>query len=157
MSPGPPPPTASFLPDGHARRPDGAPVRGAVARLARSRQAIIEQIAQPPQRPEQAEPEGWFARLRAVAGTWWRHHPAHLGVELATPVLSRYASRSPWRFLALAAAGGALVAIVRPWRLLSVTGLLVAVAKSSQFSSLLLSALSAVDGPRDREPRERAR
>ncbi len=154
MSPGSPPPMASFLPQGHSRRPGAAPASDAVARLARSRLALVEQIAQPTPRPEPGAPAGWRSRLRSGAGTWWRHHPAHLALELATPVVSTYAGRRPWQFLALAAASGALIAIVRPWRLLSVTGLLVAVAKSSQLSSLLLSALSAVDAPTRREPDE---
>lgn len=154
MSPMRPPAAANFLPEGQDRRLHGAPAGDAASRLARSRLAIIEQIAQPSQRPGPGEPAGWFTRLAAAAGTWWRHHPAHLALELATPVVSNYARRRPWQFLALAAASGALIAIVRPWRLLSITGLLVAVAKSSQLSSLLLSALSVVDGPRGREPYE---
>jgi hypothetical protein len=42
--------------------------------------------------------------------------------------------------------------IARPWRLISVTGLLVAVLKSSQLSSVLMSAMSAADFKKDHEP-----
>lgn len=112
----------------------------AAARLARSRLAIIEAIGQPRQRPASGEPGALFGRLGAAAGDWWRAHPAHLGLQLATAALSSYAASRPWRFLALAAASGALIAVVRPWRLLSITGALMAILKSSQLSNLLLSA-----------------
>lgn len=120
--------------------------RDAAARLARSRQAIAEQMGEPSDRPGQAEPAGWFGREKAAAGTWWRYHPARAGLGLATSLLSRFARRSPWQFLAVAAATGALVAVTRPWRLLTVSGVLLAVVKSPQFPRLLLSALAAAGG-----------
>ena len=148
----------------------------AADRLARSRLAIIDQIEHRDQRPrrseaprrprreaEHGEPEdevresangGWFARLRSAAATWWRYHPAHMGLDLATPALSAYAGRKPMQFLGIAAAVGALVVIARPWRLISVTSLLVAIAKSSQLSTVLLSALSAADYQKDHESPE---
>jgi hypothetical protein len=85
---------------------------------------------------------GWFGHMKNVLGTWWRHHPASLGVELATPVLSNYAARKPVQYLAIAAAVGAVVVVLRPWRLISVTGLVVALLKSSQLSTLVLSAMA---------------
>jgi hypothetical protein len=142
----------------------------AAHRLAKSRQAIIDQIqrgehrdtghaSQNKRRREQGheqehgEPKtgdpGWFANLRRAAGTWWRHHPAHMAIELATPALAVQAQAKPLRFLGIAAATGALIVIMRPWRLISITGLLVGVAKSSQLSSLLMSALSAADYQKD--------
>ena len=144
-------------------------------RLARSRLAIIAQVqrrgrggrggreddfareehAHARQR-ERGEPDwvsleeregiaGWISGLKRAFGTWWRHHPAHMGVELATPMLSNYAQRKPVQYLAIAAAVGAFVVVVRPWRLITVGGLLAALLKSSQVSSLLMSALSAAD------------
>ncbi|MCM2253481.1 MAG: hypothetical protein NDJ19_14060 [Ramlibacter sp.] len=77
-----------------------------------------------------------------------------MGLELATPALSAFAQRKPLQFLGIAAASGALLVIARPWRLVSVTGLLVAIAKSSQLSTVLLSALSAADFQRDQERQE---
>lgn len=150
----------------------------AADRLARTRLAIIEQIQHGEHRhkrsdthrrrerePEggeaaQGEPgdgqdgQGWFARARDAAGKWWRYHPAHLGLELATPALSGYAASKPLQFLGIAAAVGALVVIARPWRLISLTGLLVAIAKSSPVSGLLLSALSAANDRKEHERHE---
>ena len=45
---------------------------------------------------------------------WWRHHPAHMALELATPALSGYARRKPVQFLGIAAAVGAVVLVARP-------------------------------------------
>lgn len=97
---------------------------------------------------------GWISRLKRVGGAWWRHHPAHMGLELATPVLSDFAARRPAQYLAIAAVLGAVIVIARPWRLISVTGLLLALVKSSQLSSMVLSAMSAADYGQDRRPPE---
>jgi len=102
-----------------------------------------------PTRPSMRRGKGWFGRLSYAGGTWWRHHPAHLVLELATPTLENYARRKPFQYLGLAAAAGALLLLARPWKLISLTGILVALFKSSQLSSLLMSALSAADFKRD--------
>lgn len=97
-------------------------------------------------------PAGWLGHLRYVLATWWRHHPAHMGVELVTPALSSYAARKPLQYLGIAALAGVVFAVVRPWRLISLTGLIVALVKSSQLSGVLLSAMSGIDDGRDRRP-----
>ncbi|HWI82874.1 hypothetical protein [Ramlibacter sp.] len=95
---------------------------------------------------------GWLGHLRHVVRTWWRHHPASMGLELVTPVLSNYASRKPVQYLGIAAAVGAVVMLARPWRLISVTGLVVAIVKSSQLSSVVMSAMAGADYGKDGEP-----
>jgi len=143
-------------------------------KLAQSRLAIIAQIQRRDRRSDHRDagrardhepgdtkweepdhgggPAAWFSHLKRMASAWWRHHPAHLGLELATPVLSAYAGRKPVQFLGIAAGVGAVVVIVRPWRLISVTGLLVALVKSSQLSSVIMSAMSAADFQKDHQP-----
>lgn len=96
----------------------------------------------------------WFDRGQRAARMWWRHHPASMAVDLATPVLQSYARRHPARLMAGAAVAGAVLMLARPWRLISVTTLVVAVLKSSQLSSLVMSALSAADFGRDMAPHE---
>jgi hypothetical protein len=148
-------------------------------RLARTRLAIIEQVQRRERRPggrderkrereharaqrEAGAPEreyedtgeGWFGHIKHALGTWWRHHPAHMGVELATPLLASYARRKPLQFLGIAAAAGAVIMVVRPWRLVSATGIVVALLKSTQLSSLLMSAMSAADFQKDDRPYE---
>jgi hypothetical protein len=145
-------------------------------KLARSRLALIEHIQRRDRRDEKKEarrareraqgeqgeqewdqseadedPSRWFARIKHAAVAWWRSHPARLGVELATPVLSGYAKRKPAQFLGIAAAVGAIVMITRPWRLISITGLVVALLKSSQLSSVIMAAMSTADFKKDSE------
>lgn len=148
----------------------------AADRMARTRLAIIDHVQRRDRRPEKPdtrrqdrEPGGrpeagddgepffgggpaWFAGFKRAAGNWWRHHPAHMGLELATPMLSAYASRKPAQFLGIAVALGALFMIVRPWRLVSLTGLAVALVKSSQLSNVIMSAMSAADFQKDHQP-----
>jgi hypothetical protein len=143
-------------------------------KLARSRQAILEYIArrqrrhdpreetaerfgEPPGFADEDDPPeepggGWFAHLRHVVRTWWRYHPGHMAVDLATPLLRNYARRKPVQLLAISAAAGAALMIARPWRLISVTTLVVALLKSSQLSQVLMAAMSAADYRKDGEP-----
>lgn len=96
---------------------------------------------------------GWTGRLRYATRAWWRHHPAHMAVEMVTPALADYAHHRPGRLLAMSAAAGAALVLARPWKLISATGLLVALLKSSQISTLVMSAMSAADYQRDEEQR----
>ena len=140
-------------------------------KLAKTRLAIIDHVHRRDRRgrrqdqaaadESEREQEQWdenqfkrgaasrFAGFRRAASSWWRHHPAHMGLELATPMLSAYASRKPGIFLGIAAALGAVFMVVRPWRLISLTGLIVALVKSSQLSSVVMSAMSAADFQKD--------
>ena len=83
-------------------------------KLARSRLAIVEHIARRQRRhdprEEQAGPtrpgfadllgdepppepgSGWFGHLSPAVRTWWRYHPAHMAVDLASPLLRIFAS-----------------------------------------------------------------
>jgi hypothetical protein len=144
------------------------PMSEAKDRLARSRLAILDHVHRRQRRNDpreeamgyagDAEPppgglpplgDGWFGHLGYVLRTWWRHHPAHMAVELATPALQMVGRRKPWHLLGVSAAVGAAVVLARPWKLISVTTLVVAIAKSSQLSNVLLSALSAADYQKD--------
>ncbi len=84
----------------------------------------------------------WQSISRTVR-VWWHHHPAQLAVDLATPVLNQYAKEKPYQLLGIAAATGVAIVLIRPWRLVSITGLAVAALKSSHASGLFLSLLSA--------------
>jgi len=144
-------------------------------RLARNRIAILEHIARrqrrhdpreeagaaysatsyPQDEEDLREPpergEGWLGQAQHALHTWWRHHPAHMAVELASPLMRDYARRKPVQLLAISLAAGAALTFARPWRLISITTLVVAVLKSSQLSSLVLAALSAADFRKDHE------
>lgn len=140
----------------------------ATDKLARSRQAILEHIARrqrrhdPHEEPGFAEAygfaedeasgepgSGWFGHLQHAVRTWWRYHPAHMAADLATPLMRSYARRKPLQLLAISAAAGAALTFARPWRMISLTTLVVALLKSSQLSNLLMAAVSAADYRRD--------
>lgn len=150
-------------------------------KLERSRLAIVEYLAggekkrapradrQAPQ--EHYEPQddlrddgaggffsggGWVGGISSAARAWWSHHPAQMAVEMATPALRSYMRRRPFQVLALSAGVGALLVVTRPWRLISLTTLVVAIVKSSQLSGVVMSALADAQGwqeqQRGREP-----
>jgi hypothetical protein len=79
-----------------------------------------------------------------------------MAVEMATPALQSYLRKRPFQVLALSAGVGALLVVTRPWRLISLTTLVVAIVKSSQLSGVVMSALSDAQGwqeqQRGREP-----
>jgi hypothetical protein len=140
-------------------------------KLARTRQAILEHVARrqrrhdPHEEPQQAfggteadwagadEPadpgSGWFGHFKHAVRTWWRYHPAHMAVDLATPMMRGYARRKPMQLLGISLAAGALLTFARPWKLISIGTLLVAVLKSSQLSHLAMAAMSAADYRKD--------
>lgn len=92
-----------------------------------------------------------WQHLRHSASAWWQSHPAHLALEVAEPIFDKYARAHPVRVLTVSAAAGAALVLLRPWRLISVTGLLVAAVKSTQMSALADHLLR----PRPTEPLRR--
>lgn len=140
-------------------------------KLARSRQAILDHIARRQRRHDPREetaqgftttdadderdlepPDpggGWFGHMGHAVRTWWRYHPAHMVVELASPMMRSYARRKPVQLLGISLAAGAALTFLRPWRLISLTTLLVALLKSSQLTHLMTAAMSAADYRKD--------
>ena len=123
-------------------------------RLARSRQAIVRQMNHESAEVSDGEPGDEAARpeinasastwdlVRQVVNAWWHNHPAHLAVDLARPWLSTYAEHKPIQLLAISAGLGAVMTLLRPWRLMSLTGILLAAVKSPQLSGVVSSLLS---------------
>ena len=72
-----------------------------------------------------------------------------MAVELANPLMRGYARRKPLQLLGISLAAGAALTFARPWRLISLTTLLVALLKSSQLSHLFMAAMSAADYRKD--------
>src|SRR4051812_17361853 len=118
----------------------------ATDKLARSRLAIVEHIHRRERRhdprempPPQYEAEdmdmardmeppgqGWLGHLRYAVATWWRYHPAHMAADLVSPLMHEYARRKPVQLLGISLAAGAALTFARPWRLISLTTLVVA-------------------------------
>ncbi len=87
----------------------------------------------------------WPSAVARAVRTWWRHHPASMAVDVAKPVVRRYAKGHPFKLLGVAAVAGAAIVLVRPWRLLSLGGILLAAVKSAAVPSVLMSLFSLSD------------
>ena len=134
------------------------------ARLAASREALVRQMMPeggPTNNPSNRDAHGagaacdsnhqaagnsiWQIAKHTVL-SWWQHHPAHLAVDVGRPYLSNYAQRKPLQMLGIAVGVGALLVLVKPWRLISATGLAALAIKSTNLPATLLS-LVASNGP----------
>jgi hypothetical protein len=135
----------------------------AVERLAASRQAIVRDMngeePEPDQRGQADATEdiresgidassGSWDLVKQVAASWWRSHPAHLALDVTTPMVQDFARQQPVKLLGIAAATGAAVVLFRPWRLISLTGVALALIKSSEMSGVVRSLMHG--GPPDR-------
>lgn len=128
----------------------------AVQRLAASRQAIVRDMngeeteldqrgqadASEPVRESGIDASsGSWGLVKQVAGSWWRSHPAHLALDVATPIVQDFAREQPVKLLGISAATGAALVLLRPWRLLSLTGVGLALLKSTEVSGIVQSLL----------------
>ncbi len=86
---------------------------------------------------------GLWRIVRRATSSWWRSHPAHLAVDVVHPMFEKYAQDHPLKLVGAAAAVGAVMVIAKPWRLISVTGVLIAAMRSTQMSSLVASFLTS--------------
>ena len=85
-----------------------------------------------------------FSRIKHLARMWWHRHPASAIADLASPLLDDYAKTHPFKLLGASALTGAALIIIRPWRMVSASALLIAAVKSSGLSNTLLTMLSSM-------------
>lgn len=86
------------------------------------------------------------AVARNLFERWWSRHPANAAGQLARPMLERFAKQQPAKLIAVSAGIGALVVLVKPWRLLSITALLAAVLKTSDVADMVTTLMKRQDG-----------
>jgi hypothetical protein len=86
--------------------------------------------------------ESKWAAFKRAARSWWYHHPANVALDVAKPLLGKYTKEYPFRVLGIAAGIGAAAVFMKPWRLVSLGGLLLAVMKSSDIKGVILSVLT---------------
>jgi hypothetical protein len=148
--------------------PDASSALSPKERLALSRRALVAQLhgeELPEEREERpaafalprapqrgAERFAWASVLRSVTQRWWRRHPANAVGQLARPLLDRYAREQPAKLVAAAAATGALVVLIKPWRLLSITAVVAAVLKTSDVADLVTTLMQKNTSPRKDPP-----
>jgi hypothetical protein len=129
-------------------------------RLAMSRRALVDRFDGQRPRPATAAPAprrhsseryerfAWSSVGRSLVRRWWRRHPANAIGQLALPLLERYAREEPAKLVAASAATGALLVLVRPWRLLSVSAVLAALLKTSDVADLITALARKNANPR---------
>jgi len=84
-----------------------------------------------------------FDNIRYAVHMWWNRHPASAAVELANPLLTGYARENPFKLMGISLAVGAALVVVRPWRMVSISTLLITAVKSSGLSNTLIAMLSS--------------
>ena len=127
-------------------------------RLAISRKAIVRHMSRyDPEVQERIDGEiesdtrsdtpsahGGFSQVKYAAHMWWNRHPASAVAVLVSPLLNDYARTHPFKLLGISAIAGAALVVIRPWRMISGSALLVAAVKSSGLSNTLLTMLSSL-------------
>jgi hypothetical protein len=88
------------------------------------------------------QPESKWSAFSRAARSWWYHHPANVALDLAKPLLGKYTKEYPFRVLGIAAGIGAAAVLLKPWRLVSLGGLVLAAMKSSDIKGVILSVLT---------------
>lgn len=118
-------------------------------RLEITRSALARQLARrrrptaPPDDPALAQQQGMLARARRASRAWWASHPVHDAVDFARPALEDYAEHKPYRLVGMAAGAGAALALLRAWRILPLTGVALALMKSSDLKATARSFAAA--------------
>lgn len=87
--------------------------------------------------------DGSWRLIQRAVRAWWQHHPANVALDVARPVVAEYAREHPVKLLGIAAGIGAATVLLKPWRLVSLGGVLLATMKSPDLSGIVLSMLSA--------------
>ncbi|WP_168921172.1 hypothetical protein [Polaromonas vacuolata] len=81
--------------------------------------------------------------LKHTVKVWWHHHPANIAYDMVQPLVKIYAAEHPFKILAVSAGVGAAAVLIKPWRLVSVSALLVSAMRSSNISSVVMTLLTS--------------
>ena len=127
--------------------------------LAQTRRALLNYLAQP-ERTESATTERkhsradtqtsgapsspgfeWSSLIEAGLSSWWRDHPARAGASLLKSATEEYARNKPLQVVTIAAVAGAAVVLLKPWRWVSTTALMLTLFRSSNFTGVATSML----------------
>ncbi|VTU20449.1 hypothetical protein H6CHR_01389 [Variovorax sp. PBL-H6] len=124
-----------------SRRALVAQLQGRGHRAYNGREPVGEPVAQGTARETFIDRVAWASMARNVVQRWWRRHPANAAGQLARPLIERYAREQPVKLIAAAAGTGALIVLIRPWRLLSITAVIAAVLKTSDVADLVTTLM----------------
>lgn len=85
-------------------------------RLARNRAQWITQMRDSPSGTGSGGGSAPDGGVGDVLRLWWHRHPLKLALDVIAPLLKQQARRHPVGLLTLAAAVGAALVVLRPWR-----------------------------------------
>lgn len=83
----------------------------------------------------------WSSLIQAGLSSWWHDHPARAGASLLKSATEEYARKKPLQVVTIAAVTGAAVVLLKPWRLVSATALMLSLFRSSNFTGMATSVL----------------
>ena len=86
----------------------------------------------------------WSRLVAAGLSSWWRDHPMRAGVVLCRSAVEDIARRKPLQVAAVAAVAGAAVVLLKPWRLLSASTVMLTLLRSSNFTGAAASMIETV-------------
>ncbi|MGJ7520326.1 hypothetical protein ACSFA0_07495 [Variovorax sp. LT1P1] len=89
---------------------------------------------------------------RGVLARWWSRHPLNSAVDLGRPFLENMAERQPGRLMAYGVGTGALLMVVKPWKLLSLATVLSLAFRTSDLTGLIAGAFGAHEEDDDEGP-----
>jgi hypothetical protein len=135
-------------------------------KLALSRAELLEAMgyhdiapsdAVAPQLVSAREPRGGVpapapTTRRGVLARWWSRHPLNSAVDLGRPFLESMAERQPGRLMAYGVGTGALLMVVKPWKLLSLATVLSLAFRTSDLTGLIAGAFGPHDDDDDDGP-----
>jgi len=125
-----------------------------IIRLERSRSALFEYLRASDRTVNRAN-DGAPGLADAIGGAdlsgvasaifqgWWQQHPVRVGLNAAWGLIAGEVRRHPLRAVAIAAAGTAVLAWLRPWRAVAFSSLVHRVAPLANFGGLAAAMLSA--------------
>jgi len=83
----------------------------------------------------------WKSYAETGLASWWHDHPARAGAVLLRTAVEETARRKPLPTIAVAAAAGAALVLIKPWRLVSTTAVMMTLFRSSNFTGVVTSLL----------------
>lgn len=109
--------------------------RSIAGQLARRRGGSIQTADEEFFADPSATDPGMLASARRAARAWWQAHPVHNAVDLARPLVEDYAQHKPYQLVGIAAGAGVALTLLKSWRVLSLTGVALALVKTSNIKS----------------------
>ncbi|MDM0117260.1 hypothetical protein QTI66_34640 [Variovorax sp. J22R133] len=90
----------------------------------------------------------------SIVVKWWHRSPMGSAAELGLPLLEKFARKSPGKLVAWSAGTGALLVVLKPWKLLSAATLVTLVYKGADIPRIFTDFVQgaavhppASDGP----------